>query len=144
VTIHFDNSAWELTASSIGKGGPSTNGSNLNKNNIIKSTFDTLIEEDRKALEAYRAEVDDLFYSRYEVTWQGLVLKDTTPIIIRKAEVTPDVRSNPSFSLDDVQSMINSVLERQAKSSNELMRRLIEEQNEKKLLDSNVHPFSSS
>jgi hypothetical protein len=144
VAVHFGNSAWESTASSIGKGGSSTNGSNLNKNNIIKSTFDTLIEEDRKALEAYRAEVDDLFYSRYEVTWQGLVLKDTTPIIIRKAEVTPDVRSNTSFSLDDVQSMINSILERQAKSSNELMRRLIEEQNEKKLLDSNVHPFSCS
>jgi hypothetical protein len=40
--------------------------------------------------------------------------------------------------------MINSVLERQAKSSNELMRRLIEERDEKKLVDSNVHASSSS
>jgi hypothetical protein len=40
--------------------------------------------------------------------------------------------------------MINSALERQAKSSNKLMCRLIEEQDEKKLVDSNVHASSSS
>jgi hypothetical protein len=40
------------------KGGSSINGSNLDKNNIIKSTFDTLMEEDRKALKAYYTEVD--------------------------------------------------------------------------------------
>jgi hypothetical protein len=63
---------------------------------------------------------------------------------IRKSKVTPEVRSNPSFSLDDVQVMINSVLERQVKSSNELMRKLIVERDRKKLIDSNVHTFSSS
>jgi hypothetical protein len=40
--------------------------------------------------------------------------------------------------------MINSTLERQARSSDELMRILIEERDEKKLLDSNVNPSSSS
>jgi hypothetical protein len=40
--------------------------------------------------------------------------------------------------------MINSALERQAKSSDELMRRLIEELDGKKLVDSNVNPSSSS
>jgi hypothetical protein len=40
--------------------------------------------------------------------------------------------------------MINSVLERQAKSSDELVRRLIEELDGKKLVDSNVNPSSSS
>jgi hypothetical protein len=39
--------------------------------------------------------------------------------------------------------MINSALERQAKSSNELVRGLIEEPDGKKLVDSNVHPSSS-
>jgi hypothetical protein len=36
------------------------------------------------------------------------------------------------------------VLEKQAKSSDELMRRLIEKRDGKKLADSNVHPSSSS
>jgi hypothetical protein len=48
-------------------------------------------------------------------------------MIIRKVEVTPEVWSNPLLSLDDIQFMINSVLERQSKSSDELMCRLIEE-----------------
>jgi hypothetical protein len=40
--------------------------------------------------------------------------------------------------------MINSILERQAKRSNELMRRLIEERDGKKLVHSNVHACFSS
>jgi hypothetical protein len=40
--------------------------------------------------------------------------------------------------------MINSALERQVKSSDKLMRRLIEEREEKKLADSNINPPSSS
>jgi hypothetical protein len=36
-------------------------------------------------------EVDELFYSRYEVTRQGLILKDTTSIIIGKTEVTSEI-----------------------------------------------------
>jgi hypothetical protein len=39
--------------------------------------------------------------------------------------------------------MTNSALERQAKSSNELMCRLIEERDGKQLVDSNVHTSSS-
>jgi hypothetical protein len=65
------------------------------------------------------------------VTRQGIILKDTAPIMIHKAEVTPEVRPNLSLSLDDVQSMINSALERQAKNNNELMRRLIDKQDRK-------------
>jgi tRNA A37 threonylcarbamoyladenosine biosynthesis protein TsaE len=57
------------------KGGSDVNGSNLDKNNIIKPTFDTLTEEYRKALETYH-------YSCYEVMWQGIILKDTTLIIV--------------------------------------------------------------
>jgi hypothetical protein len=72
-----------------------------------------LTEEDHKALEAYRTEVDELFFLRHEVMRQGLIQKDAALIVIRKAEVTPEVRSNPSLSLDNVQSMINSTLERQ-------------------------------
>jgi hypothetical protein len=58
--------------------------------------------------------------------------------------VTPEVQPNQSLSLDDVQSMINYVLKRQAKSSDELMCRLIEEHDGKKLIDSTANPSSSS
>jgi hypothetical protein len=74
----------------------------------------------------------------------GAILKDTTPIIIHKAEVTSEVWPNPLPSLNDVQSMTNSALERQVKSTNELLRRLIEEWEGKKLDNSSVNPSSSS
>jgi hypothetical protein len=126
VSTYFGNFAGESTTSrmsSMKKESFDVNGSKLNKNNIIKPTFDTLPEENRKVLETYRVDLDELFYSCYEVTQQGLVLKDTLSIIIRKAKVTLKVRPNPSHSLNDVQSIINSSLERKAKSSDELMRR---------------------
>jgi hypothetical protein len=117
------------------KGGNSgTNGSDLNKNNIIKPTSDTLMEEGRKVFEAYRTDLEELFLSCTEVTRQGIVLKDITPIFICKAEVTSEVRPNPSPSLNDVQSMINSVLERQEKSTDELLPRLIEDQDGKNMI----------
>jgi hypothetical protein len=125
------------------KGNSNTNGFDLDKNNIIKPTFDTLTEEGRKALDRYRADLDELFYSHYKVTRQGVVLKDAKSIIIHKTEVTPEVRPNLSLSLDDVQPMINFALERQAKSSDELVRRLIEQRDGKKLVDSDVNPSSS-
>jgi hypothetical protein len=106
---------------------PDINGSDFNKDDNIKPTYDSLMEEDCKVLEAYRMEVDGLFFLCDEVTWKVLVQKDEAPIVIRKAEVTPEVWSNPSPSLNDVQSIINSALKRQAKSRDELMRRLIEE-----------------
>jgi hypothetical protein len=133
VPTHFDDNAGESTTSSMKKGGSGVNGSDLHKDNIIKPTFNNLMEQDRKVLEAYRVVVDEHFFSRYEVTQQGLIQKDATPIIIRKAEVTPEVWPNPSLSLNDVQSMINVALERQAKCSDELMRRLIEGRDGKKL-----------
>jgi hypothetical protein len=54
--------------SSIKVGNSSTNGSNLNKNNIIKPTFNTLTEEGRKTFEAYHTDLEELFLSRYEMT----------------------------------------------------------------------------
>jgi hypothetical protein len=126
------------------KGNFGTNGSDLDKNNFIKPTLDTLMQDGRKALESYHANLDELFYSCYEVMQQRVILKDTAPIIIHKAKVAPEVQPNPSLSLDDVESMINSALERQAKSSDELVRRLIEERHGKKLANSDVNPSSSS
>jgi hypothetical protein len=38
-----------------------------------------------------------------------------------KPEVTTEIRPNPSFSLNDVQNMINSALERQAKNTDGLL-----------------------
>jgi hypothetical protein len=103
------------------KGGNSGhNGSELDMGNILKPTFDTLIEEGRKAFKAYRVNLKELFLSCCEVTQQGTILKDTTPIIFTKLEVIPEVRPNPSPSLNDVQNMINSALERQAKSTDKL------------------------
>jgi hypothetical protein len=127
------------------KGGNSdNNGSDLDKGNILKPTFDTLMAEGRKAFEAYHANLEELFLSYCEVTWQGTVLKDTIPIIFNKPEVIPEVRPNPSPSLNDVQVMINSVLERQAKSTDELLRRLIEEWDGKKLDATSTNPSSST
>jgi hypothetical protein len=110
------------------KGGTSDNNrSDLDKGNILKPTFDTLTEEGRQAFEAYIADLRELFLSRCEVMWQGIVLRDTTPIVFHKPEVIPEVRPDPSSSHNDIQFMIDSTLERQAKSTDELLRRLIEE-----------------
>jgi hypothetical protein len=136
VRTHFGDSAGESTTPTMKKGDSGTNGSDLNKSNIIKSTLDHLSEEDLK--------VEEIFLSCYEVTRQGLIQKDAVPINIYKFEVPTEVRFNPSLSFDDVQVMIHSTLERQEKSNNELMCRLIEERDEKKLVDSNVHTSSSS
>jgi hypothetical protein len=56
--------------SSLKKGSSGVNGSDLDKNNIIKPNFNTLMEEGRKALEGYRTDLEELFYSCYEVTRQ--------------------------------------------------------------------------
>jgi hypothetical protein len=124
------------------KGGNSgNNGSNLDKGNILKPTFDTLMEEGRQAFEAYIIDLRELFLSRGEVTWQGTVLQDTTLIVFSMPEVIPEVRPDPSPSHNDIQVMINSALERQAKSMDELLRRLIEERDGKKLDVTSVNPF---
>jgi hypothetical protein len=95
------------------KGGNSNhNGSDLDKGNIIKPTFNTLMEEGRKAFEAYLTNLEELFLSHCKVTRQGTILKDTTSIIFTKLEVIPEVRPNQSPSLNDVQNIINSTLER--------------------------------
>jgi hypothetical protein len=120
------------------------NGSDLDKSNILKPTIDTLMEEGRKTFEAYHTNFEELFLSRYEVTRQGTILKDTTPIIFNKSEAILEVQPNPSPSLNDVQVMINSALERQAKSIDELLCRLIEERNGKKLDVSSINPSSST
>jgi hypothetical protein len=99
----------------------SANESDLDKNNIIKPTFDTWMEVGRKAIEAYHANLEELFYSCYEMMRQRATLKDIVLIIIHKVEVTPEVWPNPTLSLNEVQSIINSVLERQAKSTGVIM-----------------------
>jgi hypothetical protein len=110
------------------KGGNSGNNrSDLVKGNILKPTFDTLMEEGRKAFDVYRANLEELFLLCGEVTRHGTILKDTTLIIFNRPEVIPKVRPNPSLSHNDVQVMINYALERQVKSTVELLRRLIEE-----------------
>jgi hypothetical protein len=110
------------------KGGNSDhNGSDLNKGNILKPTFDTLMEEGRKAFKTYLADLEELFLSCCEVMRQGTVLRDTTPIVFNKPEVTPEVRPDPSPSHNDIKSIINSALKRQAKSTDKLLRWLIEE-----------------
>jgi hypothetical protein len=43
-------------------------GSDLDKGNILKPTFNTMTEDGRKAFEAYRANLEELFLSRCEVT----------------------------------------------------------------------------
>jgi hypothetical protein len=77
VVTHFTDSAGELTTSSTSnmKGGNSgNNGSDLDKDNILKPTFDTLMEEGRQTFEAYIADLRELFLSCCEVTRQVTVL----------------------------------------------------------------------
>jgi hypothetical protein len=117
------------------KGENSNNsGFNLNNDNILKPTFDTLTEEGRQAFKAYIADLRELFLLRCEVRQQEIVLLDTTPIVFHKPEVIPEVQSDPSPSRDDIQFMIDFVLERQAKSTDELLHRLIEERDGKNLM----------
>jgi hypothetical protein len=95
------------------KGGNSgNNGSDLDKNNILKPTFDTLTEEGCKVFKAYCANHEELFLSCYEVMQHGTILMHTTPIIFHKPEVIPEARLDQSHSRNDIQSMINSTLER--------------------------------
>jgi hypothetical protein len=131
VATHFGNSIGESTTpstSSMKGGNSSNNGSDLDKGNILKPTFDTLTEEGRQAFKAYITDLRVLFLSCGEVTWQGTILLDTTQIVFNKPEVIPELRLDPSPSRIDILFMIDSVLERQVKSTNELMCRLIEEQ----------------
>jgi hypothetical protein len=48
-------------------GNSSTNGSDLDKNNILKPTFNNLMEEGHKAFEAYHIDFNELFLSHCEV-----------------------------------------------------------------------------
>jgi hypothetical protein len=63
VRTHFGDSAGESTNSTMKKEDPDTTGSDLNKNNIFNPTLDHLSAEDRRALEAYHKEVDEIFLS---------------------------------------------------------------------------------
>jgi ssRNA-specific RNase YbeY (16S rRNA maturation enzyme) len=81
---------------------------------------------------------------RGEVTRQATVLRDTTPINFDKTKVIPEVRPDPSSSRNDIQAMINSTLERQARSTDELLRRLVEERDEKKLDTTSVNTSFST
>jgi hypothetical protein len=90
MATHFDDSVGDSitsSTSSMKDGNSGNNGSDLDKGNILKPTFDTLMEEGRQAFEAYIADLRELFLSRCEVTWQGTVLRDTTPIVFHKPEV---------------------------------------------------------
>jgi hypothetical protein len=147
VRTHFGNFTRESTTSNTSsmKGGNSgNNGSDLDKNNILKATFDTLTEEGHRAFEAYRTNLEELILSCYKVTWHGTVLNDTMSIVFHKPEVIPEVWSESLPSRNGIQSMINSALQRQTKSTDELLRRLIEERDGKKLGSTSVNPSSST
>jgi hypothetical protein len=49
-------------------GNSGNNGSDIDKGNILKPTFDTLMEEGRKAIKAYHTNLEEFFLSRGEVT----------------------------------------------------------------------------
>jgi hypothetical protein len=71
VATYFGDSGRESTTSSTSsmKGGDSSrNGSDLDKSNILKTTFDTLMKEGRKAFEAYHANLEEIFLLCCEVT----------------------------------------------------------------------------
>jgi hypothetical protein len=105
VRIYFGDSTRKLITSSTlnMKGGNSgNNGSDLDKGNIIKLTFNTLTEKDRKAFEAYRANFEEISLSRCEVMRHVTVLKDTMMIVFNKPKVIPKVRPDLSPSHNDI------------------------------------------
>jgi hypothetical protein len=55
-------------------GNSSNNGSDLDKSDILKPTFDTLTEEGRKAFKAYLADLEELFLCHCKVAWKETVL----------------------------------------------------------------------
>jgi ssRNA-specific RNase YbeY (16S rRNA maturation enzyme) len=63
---------------------------------------------------------------------------------LQQAEVIPEVRPDPSPSCIDIQAMINSMLERQAKSTDELLHRLVKERDGKKLDTTSINHSSST
>jgi hypothetical protein len=135
VRTYFGDSVGELTTSSMSSmngGNSGNNGSDLDKSNILKPTFDTLTEQGGKAFDAYRANLEDIFLSHCEMTRHVTVLKDATLIIFNRLDVIPEVWPNTSLSHNDVQVMINYVLERQEKSIDKQMHRLIVERDGKK------------
>jgi hypothetical protein len=70
VLTYFGDSTGESATSctsSMKGGNSSNNGSNLDKGNILKPTFDTLTEDGHKAFEVYRANLEELFLSHCEV-----------------------------------------------------------------------------
>jgi hypothetical protein len=72
VATHFGDSTRELTTSntlSMKGGNFDNNGSDIDKGNILKPTFDTLTEEGRHAFKAYIIDLRELFLSCGEVTW---------------------------------------------------------------------------
>jgi hypothetical protein len=145
VSTHFGDFAGESTlssTSSMNGGNSGNNGSDLDEGNILKSTFDTLTGEGHQSFKAYITDLREPFLSRCEVTRQGTVLWDTTPVVFNKPEVILEVRPDPSSSHNDIQFMIDSALERQAKSTDELLCRLIEERDRKKLDATSVNPSS--
>jgi hypothetical protein len=147
VATHFGDSVVESTTSNMSSLKGENYGNNefdLDKGNILKPTFDILMEEGHKSFEAYRANLEELFLSRCEVMRHETVLKDTTSIIFNKPEVIPEIRPDPSPSHNNIQSMINSTSERQAKSMDELLRRWIQERNGKKLDATSVNSSSST
>jgi hypothetical protein len=112
---HFGDSAGESTTSSTSSmngGNSGNNRSDLDKGNILKPTFNILMEEGRQVFEAYITELRELFLSCCEVTRQGTILQDTTPIVFHKPYIIPEVRPDPSLSHNDIQFMIDFALER--------------------------------
>jgi hypothetical protein len=105
VATHFSDSTRKSTTSrtSSMKGeSSSNNGSDLDKGNIHKPTFDTLTEEGHQVFEAYITDLRELFLSRCEVMRQGTVPRDTTPIVFNKPELISKVRPDPSPSRNDI------------------------------------------
>jgi hypothetical protein len=78
------------------------------------------------------------------VTRQGIVFKDIIPIAFTKSEVMLEVQPNLSSSLNVAQNMINFALERQVKSTDELLRRFIEEWDRKRLDTTSANSSSST
>jgi hypothetical protein len=85
---------------------PSTNMSHFDKGFDTELTIEDLPVEYRRELKAIHLKLEEAFMVHYDVTSQGLVLRDTVSFVFDISKVIPDVEitAEQTNSLDDVRS----------------------------------------
>jgi hypothetical protein len=84
----------------------STNRSDIDKGSDTELTIEDLLVEYHRKFKAINLKMEEAFMARYDVTSQGLVLRDTEPFVfdIYKAISEVKITAKQNNSSDDIQS----------------------------------------